>query len=103
MIPPSLAGRRDTLCQLVATQLGHRLDRLIEAAMAAGADAHRRQWDQMVDALPADARDAYGAGIWQAIMVAQDVRGRGGTPQEIVDRLMAMAVFAASEVERGES
>ena len=96
-LPPGLIDRRDTLAALVAAQLKARLNALIAAAVAAGEDSLRRQWDQTLDALPAEARDAYAAGIWQAILIAQEVRDRGGTAQEIVDRLMASSLFAAPD------
>lgn len=92
-LPPGLIDRRDTLAALVQAQLKHRLNTLIAAAMEAGEDSLRRQWDQTLGAIPAEARDAYGAGIWQAILIAQEVRDKGGTAQEIVDRLLALSVF----------
>lgn len=94
-LPPGLIDRRDTLAALVQAQLKTRLNALIAAAVEAGEDSLRRQWDQMIEAIPADSRDAYAAGLWQAILIAQEVRDQGGTAQEIVDRLMAMSVFQA--------
>jgi hypothetical protein len=96
-LPPGLIDRRDTLAALVAAQLKSRLNVLIAASVEAGEDSLRRQWDQMLDAIPEDARDAFAAGVWQSLMIAQEVRDKGGTPQEIVDRIMAQAVFEGGE------
>lgn len=95
-LPPGLIDRRDTLAALVQAQLKSRLNALIAASMEAGEDALRRQWDQTLEAIPAGERDAYAAGIWQSILIAQDVRDRGGAAQEVVDRLMAAGVFQAA-------